>query len=41
MRRYTLNDRGRAIFIQIPGIIAVAILTSTNAIDLFVTWICN
>lgn len=39
MRRYTLNDRGRAIFIHVPAIIVVAILSSTNAIEVIVTWI--
>jgi hypothetical protein len=39
MRRYTLNERGRTIFIYVP-IMALAIIGSTtNAVELLVSWL--
>jgi hypothetical protein len=38
MRRYTLNERGRTIFIETP-IVAIAVLfTCTNALETLVRW---
>jgi hypothetical protein len=39
MTRYTLNNRGRAIFIYVPVSAFVIAATTTNILDLIVTWI--
>ena len=39
MTRYTLNSRGRAIFIYGPTSAFVILATTTNILDLMVTWI--
>jgi hypothetical protein len=39
MKRYTLNDRGRMIWIYIPTIILVVLFTATDILEVLVTWI--
>jgi hypothetical protein len=39
MTRYTLNNRGRAIFIYGPTSVFVILAATTNILDLIVTWI--
>jgi hypothetical protein len=39
MKRYTLNERGRAIFIEFPLVVLVALLAGTNLIEVVARWI--
>jgi hypothetical protein len=39
MKRYTLNERGRVIWIETPIFLAIILLTSTNALEMIVRWI--
>ena len=39
MKRYTLNERGRIIWIETPIVIAVVLLSCTNAIEMIARWI--
>jgi hypothetical protein len=39
MTRYTLHNRGRAIFIYVPASAVVTLAATTNILDLIVTWI--
>jgi hypothetical protein len=39
MTRYTLNNRGRAIFIYLPASAFIIVATTTNILDLIVTWL--
>jgi hypothetical protein len=39
MKRYTLNERGRIIWIETPIFAAVILLTCTNALEVIARWI--
>jgi hypothetical protein len=39
MRKYELNERGRIIWIETPLVIAVVLLTCTNALEMIARWI--
>ena len=38
MKRYTLNERGRVIWIETPIFLAIILLTCTNALEIIVRW---
>ena len=38
MKRYTLNERGRTIFIEAPFVILCALLAGTNLVEVIVRW---
>ena len=39
MKRYTLNERGRIIWIETPIVIVAVLLTCTNALEMIARWI--
>jgi hypothetical protein len=39
MKRYTLNARGRTIFIETPIVILAVLFTCTNAVEVIARWI--
>jgi hypothetical protein len=38
MKRYTLNERGRIIWIETPIFVAAVLLMTTNALEMIVRW---
>jgi len=38
MKKYTLNERGKTIWVYFPTVILIVLFTSTNILDLIVTW---
>jgi hypothetical protein len=39
MRKYTLNERGRTIFIEAPLVLAATLLAGTNLVEVIARWI--
>jgi hypothetical protein len=38
MKRYTLNERGRIIWIETPIFVVAVLLMTTNALEMIVRW---